>query len=297
MRKYGKERRRLALLSGLTSRLQAQSAAALVTQGLMMVVLIGTVDYLTGNEFSVFIFYLLPVFMVTLGAGRNSGLGMAAASTGAWLIADILSAGRYSYSMATYWNAIVRLAFFSVMVILQDAFWRERNLARTDFLTSLNNRKMFYEAASVEIERSKRYGQPFSLAYLDIDNFKKVNDLYGHKAGDKLLKVVSVVIKRNIRRIDIAARLGGDEFAVLLPETGQEAADAVVMKLRNMLQQAMDRHRWPVTFSIGIASYETAPKSVDELVSSADDLMYAAKRGGKDRIQRISVVYDPFLPS
>jgi diguanylate cyclase (GGDEF)-like protein len=287
MRAYGKERRGLALLTGLTSRLRTQSSSALVIEGLIMVVLIGTADYLTGNEFSFFIFYLLPVFMVTLGAGRNIGLGMAAASTGAWLIADIQSAGTYSHPMALYWNAIVRLSFFSIVVILQDALWRERYFARTDFLTHLSNRKMFYDAASAEIERSKRYGQPFSLAYLDLDNFKKVNDLYGHKAGDKLLKIVSIVIRRNIRRIDIAARLGGDEFAVLLPETGGEAAEAVVTKLRNMLQVAMDRHRWPVTFSIGIATYETAPLSVDELVSSADDLMYAAKRGGKDRIQRM----------
>jgi diguanylate cyclase (GGDEF)-like protein len=287
MRTFGKERRRLALLTGLTSRLRTQSVAALMTQGLIMVVLIGTVDYLTGNEFSFFIFYLLPVFMVTLGAGMNGGLGMAAASTGAWLVADILSAGTHSHPMVIYWNAIVRLAFFSIVVFLQDALWRERNLARMDFLTRLNNRMMFYEASSAEIERSKRYGKPFSLAYLDLDNFKTVNDLYGHKTGDKLLKIVSVVIQRNIRRIDVAARLGGDEFAVLLPETDGEAANAAVTKLRNMLQLAMDRHRWPVTFSIGIATYESAPVTVDELISSADDLMYAAKRGGKDRIHRM----------
>jgi diguanylate cyclase (GGDEF)-like protein len=249
-----------------------------------MVVIIGTVDYLTGNEFSFFIFYLLPVFMVTLGAGLNGGLGIAVASTGAWLVADILTAGMRSHPMILYWNAIVRLALFSIVVFLQDAFWRERNLARTDFLTRLSNRMMFYEAASAEIERSKRYGQPFSLAYLDLDNFKKINDLYGHKAGDKLLKIVSMVIQRNIRRIDVAARLGGDEFAVLLPETGGDAANAAVTKLRDMLQLAMDRHRWPVTFSIGIVTYESAPVTVDELISSADDLMYEAKRRGKNRI-------------
>jgi diguanylate cyclase (GGDEF)-like protein len=287
MSAYEKERRHLALLTDLTSRLRTQSVSTLVAQGLIMVVLIGTIDYLAGSEFSFFIFYLLPVYIVTLGAGRNIGLGMAAVSTGTWLFADILSGGTHSHPMALYWNAIVRLAFFSIVVILQDAFSREQYLARTDFLTRLNNRKMFYEVASAEIERSKRYSKPFSLAYLDLDNFKKVNDLYGHQAGDKLLKIISVVIKRNIRRIDVAARLGGDEFAVLLPETGGEAAEAVVKKLKNMLQLAMDRHRWPVTFSIGIATYETAPLSVDELVRAADDLMYAAKMGGKDRIHHM----------
>jgi diguanylate cyclase (GGDEF)-like protein len=287
MRTYGNEQKRQTLLTDITLRLRTQRPIALMSQGLVMVILIGTADYLTGREFSLFIFYLLPVFMVTLGAGRTSGLAMAAASIGAWLITDILSGGTDSHSMIKYWNAVVRLVFFSIIVILQDAFSRERYLARTDFLTRLNNRTMFYEVASAEIERSKRYGKPFSLAYLDIDNFKKVNDLYGHEAGDHLLKIVSALIRRNVRRIDVAARLGGDEFAVLLPETGGEAAEAVVTKLRTMLQLAMDRHRWPVTFSIGIATYEAPPENVDELISSADGLMYAAKRAGKDRINRM----------
>ncbi|HTC77354.1 MAG TPA: diguanylate cyclase, partial [Terriglobales bacterium] len=108
---------------------------------------------------------------------------------------------------------------------LAAALAAEKELSRSDPLTGLPNRRAFYEVALAEADRARRYRHPLSLAYLDVDNFKQVNDDYGHDAGDELLVRVAEVLRRNLRNNDIVARLGGDEFAMLLPETPASATD------------------------------------------------------------------------
>nr|MDQ3806083.1 GGDEF domain-containing protein [Acidobacteriota bacterium] len=112
-----------------------------------------------------------------------------------------------------------------------------------------------------------------------------VNDHLGHSAGDRLLKSVAEIIRRDVRSIDVVARLGGDEFAVLMPETDEQAARAAVSRLRQRLALSARRHGWPVTFSIGVVTFDAPPASVDEMLRAADELMYAAKRLGKDSVR------------
>ena len=183
------------------------------------------------------------------------------------------------------WNALVRLGFFLSMVFLLNAFRREKEYAREDYLTGLGNRRRFFELADVEIRRSRRYGGPFTVAYVDVDDFKAVNDEYGHSEGDVLLKGIAGVMKESTRSTDVVARLGGDEFAVLLPESGSEAAGKFIQKLHRRLVQAGNRVRRAVTFSIGVVTFETPPASGDEMVRIVDDLMYRAKIRGKDRVE------------
>ena len=168
--------------------------------------------------------------------------------------------------------------------MLTLALEREKDDARIDFLTRIHNRRALYEAALSEITRARRYHRPVTLVYIDLDNFKHVNDTLGHMIGDELLVEVAATLRSNVRTTDIVGRLGGDEFALLLPETNQDAATVVVDKVRVRLLMAMQLKNWPVTFSFGVASFASPPASVDELIKHADEAMYLAKLQGKNTV-------------
>ncbi|MFA5073163.1 MAG: diguanylate cyclase [Nitrospirota bacterium] len=265
--------------------LGSRSAWTLMQTALAFVVAIGFADYLTGHELSLFLFYLVPVAIVTLYGGIWPGLFVSLASASAWLLADLLTVKTYSHPIIPYWNAAVRMTILFIVVILQNALAKEKYIARTDYLTGLANRKHFFETAKREIERARRYGQPFSTAYIDIDNFKDVNDRYGHAAGDKLLQSVGNIILRNIRAVDFAARLGGDEFALLLPQADAMSTRAVLTKLQLLLHETMKKKLWLVTFSTGVVTFVKPPETVDEMVRMADGLMYGVKAAGKNMIK------------
>jgi diguanylate cyclase (GGDEF)-like protein len=159
-------------------------------------------------------------------------------------------------------------------------------LARSDFLTGAANSRAFFDVADMELVRARRYARPFSVAHIDVDNFKTVNDTLGHQAGDDLLRVIVATIKTNLRETDLLARLGGDEFAVLFPETGEEESLVATQKLHGHLNDEVKRRQWPVSFSVGLLTCLDAPKSVDDLLKLADKLTYEAKHGGKNSIKQ-----------
>jgi diguanylate cyclase (GGDEF)-like protein len=167
---------------------------------------------------------------------------------------------------------------------LKSLLAKEQELARIDPLTAVPNRRAFYEALDQERMRSRRYRRPFTVAYVDLDNFKKVNDSLGHAVGDELLVQVAAGLKNNLRASDYVGRLGGDEFAVLLPETDATAAQLVLRKLRLRLLEEMKAHEWQVTFSIGAATFLDPPDSLDVIIRMADETMYAIKAHGKDNV-------------
>jgi len=144
--------------------------------------------------------------------------------------------------------------------------------------------RFFAELVDLEIARSRRYRHPLSIAYLDLDNFKTVNDRFGHSVGDKVLHITVQNTRHLLRKIDVVARLGGDEFAILLPETDQPAARAAVTKIRTHLLTEMRKNDWPVTFSIGVLTCLEMPRNTDELIKQADNLMYSVKNSGKDSV-------------
>ncbi|HEY2822979.1 MAG TPA: diguanylate cyclase [Candidatus Acidoferrum sp.] len=164
---------------------------------------------------------------------------------------------------------------------LQAALESEKNLSRVDFLTGIPNRRMFYQALTLEGKRSRRYGRAITLIYIDVDNFKLLNDHYGHATGDELLKIIGSILEGTVRSTDMAARLGGDEFAILLPETDEANAGTIVAKLRQNLQNAIAPKGWPVTFSFGVVTFPIALDSTEEMIKRADEFMYEAKKGGK----------------
>ncbi len=167
---------------------------------------------------------------------------------------------------------------------MQHALQRERRLARTDALTGRANRREFSTLGRQSLAQATRQQTPVTIVFIDLDNFKVVNDGRGHKAGDALLMRVADEMRRHVRGGDIVGRLGGDEFAMLMPGMDCASAGRYVEELRQRLLAAMDEADWPVTFSIGVANYPTAPADLDTVLAVADGLMYEAKHGGRDRI-------------
>ncbi|HEX8721031.1 MAG TPA: diguanylate cyclase [Pyrinomonadaceae bacterium] len=155
--------------------------------------------------------------------------------------------------------------------------------AFTDHLTGLANRRRFERQLEREVARTERYGRPFCLLIVDVDNFKEVNDTYGHDAGDEVLRCVANVIQSGTRGIDTGARIGGDEFAVILPETSLERGMEVAERLRSAVSAREAGAPCRVTASLGVAELPSCAGTQDELRAAADSALYEAKRAGRDR--------------
>jgi diguanylate cyclase (GGDEF)-like protein len=159
--------------------------------------------------------------------------------------------------------------------------------AVTDPLTGLYNRRLFWDALTREIAASKRNNLPFSVILLDIDRFKRVNDTWGHDAGDLVLMEVSKLLEKSVRGSDIAARHGGEEFAILLPDTTIEVAAQRAERLRKQIETleiTYDRQRLGITASFGVAESGSITASPVTLIKAADAAMYAAKSSGRNRV-------------
>ena len=170
-------------------------------------------------------------------------------------------------------------------------------LVTLDPLTELFNRRHFFELTQKEMDRCQRYNRPLSVIMLDIDKFKRVNDMFGHLAGDRVLVQTAQRIQRALRKVDSACRYGGEEFAVLLPETNLMQAEMVAQRLWRVIGErpaVSAELKIPITISVGVASYQPGGSlSVDTLLDHADQAMYLAKKSGRNQV----AVYTPDLNS
>jgi diguanylate cyclase (GGDEF)-like protein len=160
--------------------------------------------------------------------------------------------------------------------------------AFTDHLTGLANRRRFERQLDREIARTERYGHPFCLLMLDIDDYKKVNDTFGHEAGDEAMRRLAKTLQEGIRGIDLAARIGGDEFAAILAETDLARGVEVAERLREAIEATEISTASSITFritaSFGVAESPSCAQSTAELLACADAALYQAKRQGRDRV-------------
>lgn len=160
--------------------------------------------------------------------------------------------------------------------------WQEA--AFTDHLSGLPNRRRLERQLEQEISRTARYGHPFSLLMLDIDSFKKVNDTFGHEAGDEVIKSLSKTLQEGIRGIDLAARIGGEEFAIILTETPMSRALEVAERLRLAIKAVKIPTVGSITVSLGVAEAPSCAQTARELLACADAALYRAKEQGRDRV-------------
>ncbi len=261
------------------------------------ILLVGLIRCITGTEYALSLFFLFPIAFSTWYAGLRAGVILSVFSTITWLAADLLLVGEFSDASIPFINETFRLIVFLFATVLvwefKNALQAQQRLARMDPLTELSNRRAFFEVAEVEIYRAQRFCDPLSIIYMDIDNFKAVNDDLGHDAGDHLLQVVADTILKNIRSIDIAARFGGDELGILFSKTDANGAMTLAVKLNQKLKNKMRDYGWPVTFSMGVATFQNTVICVDDMLHVADKLMYSAKKNGKNRIMHQVFVGQP----
>jgi len=182
---------------------------------------------------------------------------------------------------------LVRLAVSLGLVIwlsrLRDRLVEAQRLARIDSLTGLPNRQALIDSLQAELSRSRRFARPFSLAMLDWDGFKKINDQQGHLVGDEVLRRVGVSLREHTRPFDCAGRWGGDEFLVVLSEVDGEDAKLIAERLRASIRHYVERDFPSLAFSLGVVTFQNAELDWPSCVARADATMYAAKRQGRDQ--------------
>jgi diguanylate cyclase (GGDEF)-like protein len=258
--------------------------------GLILLLLVAAIDFATGFQLRLTIMYLVALLVLTWVMGRLFGVLLSVVACASWAYLDAIGGHYADNPSLLYWDWGVVMFGFVIMVIalteLRNALDDAQFESRKDALTGLVNKGGFYQVVGAEIEVCRRYKRTLSIAYIDCDNFKIVNDKFGHHVGDQLLQVISKTMLRKLRSSDLPGRLGGDEFAVMLPETNAEACRMVIEMLQQRLLHEMNEHDWPVTFSIGIATFLTMPPSIEEMIQQADKLMYAVKNSSKGAIKQ-----------
>ncbi len=246
--------------------------------------LLGVLRLETDAEFAFASLALLPVLAIAWIGGKWNGLSIAFLAAVMWSVSDIASERQFGAPWIPWANALTRLMTYSIVALLvaqvRLLFEREHEFATSDALTQLQNRRAFLEAGAFEVDRAKRYGHPQAVVFLDLDDFKQLNDTKGHDAGDAALRATAHALRGALRSSDRVARLGGDEFAVLLPEIGYDAAVEAGRKISIAVNNAL-RDFPPVKGSIGIAWFGDAQRTFPELLKAADELMYEVKAGGK----------------
>jgi diguanylate cyclase (GGDEF)-like protein len=258
---------------------------ALTLFGLLLVLAIGGLDTFTSYDISISIIYLFPITLIAWYEGGVPATLVSIFSAITWATSDLVSGHNYSHIAVRIWNDIAVLGMFLFVAYsvttVKKLFIKEHEHADTDDLTGVANIKFFYEQARNEISRSVMHKLPLTIARIDVNNVRYVNDTFGHIAGDYLLHEVARVMRITLRSADIISRLGGAKFAILMPETGNENAIVHIDKVQEQLLAAVKKKGWPVTFSTGLVTSDGMARTLDELIAKAEDRMNAAGETGQ----------------
>ncbi|HLP97260.1 MAG TPA: GGDEF domain-containing protein [Sideroxyarcus sp.] len=237
----------------------------------------------------------LPAVYILLG--RPAGVGITLVSFGCIFEANSHISSPYNANELT--TVILTFTYASVFFYayssrayrfylgMTEANRKLRELAATDPLTGLMNARAYYAACGRHISGANRTAQPYSVMFIDLDHFKRINDTYGHEAGDIVLRETADCLKRNIRHSDLLGRIGGEEFSVFLPNTDLQGAMALAEKVRNevaMLHPRLDGTRLTITASIGVARNLPQHHTIEDIQREADQAMYRAKQQGRNRV-------------
>jgi diguanylate cyclase (GGDEF)-like protein len=251
------------------------------------IALTGVLDYASGVEVRIYPLYFLPICLVGWRVGYGPTLFAAWLSAATWLVSNYEAGPMYSSPFVWAVNTATQGVSFStvgvLMVISRRAFRLAEARSRTDALTGLLNGRAFAEEAARLVALCERHGRPVTVAFLDLDDFKRINDDYGHAQGDVVLSAFGAALREAARETDLVGRIGGDEFAMVLAETDEVGARVVLSRLRHRLTHALSVGPRPVTASIGAISSMTHHPPIADLLRQADALLYDAKQEGKDQ--------------
>jgi diguanylate cyclase (GGDEF)-like protein len=276
-------------LLGLIKRFERLPSRAAWVLLLVATVLTGAIDYEIGYEISLAPLYFILILLPAWTLGLRVGLVFAFVESTTLMVSNLLAGEVYSDAWIPVWNVLVRGTVYGVIAyfvaLLRTQLDEVQRLAITDSLTGALNRKAFFQAVGKEMERATRSNQSFSIAYIDLDDFKSVNDLLGHSAGDELLKGFVAICRARLRSTDSIGRLGGDEFALLLPDTDEAACRDTLGRILSS-SEIVSASGPRVTFSVGALTCLQVPADVEQVIFIADKLMYEVKRAGKGNLRQ-----------
>ena len=266
----------------------AAARAGYWAAGIIGILAVAALDYVTGTEVRVYPLYFAPVALLAWQF-RKSGLLIAVfVGTSAWLVVNRLSGMRFSsdtiWATNTAVHAAALLVVGSLVTALHQALEVARQIGRIDPLTQLRNSRAFYEDTKVLLDECRRTAQPVTAAYVDLDNFKSVNDVHGHQAGDAVLRKVGDAICNSVSPEVVCARLGGDEFAIVLGNVTEREAAPILEQLRQAVNEALSDPIVHATVSIGSVTFLEAPDDIEDLIQRADSVMYRSKAAGRNRV-------------
>jgi diguanylate cyclase (GGDEF)-like protein len=232
--------------------------------------------------------YLVPIVIVVWYSSFFAGLFLSIFSIVEWGIVKTHQQGIRYDNVIFLLNLSAKFMIFLFIIILlrklKTAYEKEKKISRIDMLTGALNRKGIFEIIEAEIQSSKNNNFPITLAYIDIDNFKMINDRLGHHVGDKLLKLITDIVTFHIRGSDYFARIGGDEFIILFPNTGKDASHTLIDKIRHLFSEAAEKEGWRVSLSIGIGVFKGKAIDREKMLMKTDSLMYKVKKGQKNGV-------------
>ena len=273
------------MLRPLLKRLNSAAADKWVfTGGVFTLLVLARVDYSLGQEIRLHALYSLPLVLVVLGCSRLYQGVVIVVSAALLQILVIFSYDISPNSKLT--SSVVSVMMLGVFAILarcvRISYLEAMYLATHDPLTKLQNRRNFDLQLAAEISRQQRYGDVFSLAILDLDHFKKLNDTRGHKAGDEALARAALILSRKTRVSDTVARIGGDEFVILMPSTFKADCKEVCLQIVERMATEMSDLGFEVTASVGSMTFNSGAKSSSTVLEQADRALYRAKANGRN---------------
>lgn len=256
----------------------------MIVLSFLITIAVAYADSKTGHEVSLSIFFLIPVSLAAIASNFRVGIAISVVSAIAWYWNDVSSGPAHSHWLIPVWNSVMRFGYFILHSFFLSRYVEQlainREYANTDTLTGARNSRYLRIRLTKEMESASAGN--LTLAYIDLDNFKQVNDQYSHAEGDIVLRSFVDLVTARIRETDFLARIGGDEFVLVMPgcdtESSRNAIEVIIANARKLFLEK----GWPISLSIGAVTTRTRTISSEDLIASADHLMYDAKKQGKN---------------